>query len=254
MCSSDLAHKDGKYLADTALTNEIKAQLKDSGPPQFLFAISIEAHGPYDIDPADLAQRDAIVVPKGITGKDKLELQNYLYHLRHADAELGRLVQWLAQRDRPSRVLFYGDHLPALSDVYSELGFVDGEGMLAAPDTWLLLDPHHPQAPAAHADTAAWLLPAVLLDQIGIHEDAYFALTGLVGAQLAAFTRTPGAAPPLLTAVDQETDQRMRSVNQLRMAGKLTAVLPSQLLDTSSRIAHERNPPTSDPQGVILLP
>ena len=248
------ARKDGKYMADSALTDEVMAQLKDSGPPQFLFAISIEAHGPYDVDPADVAERDAIAVPEGLTGKDKLELQNYLYHLRHADAELGRLVQWLAQRDRPSRVLFYGDHLPALSDVYSELGFVDGEGMLAAPDTWLLLDPHQPQAPSAHADTAAWLLPAVLLDQIGVHEDAYFALAGLVGARLAALTRTPGAAPPLQTTFDQVTDERMRNVSLLRMAGKLASVLPDQLLETSSRIAHGGGEPASHPQGVILPP
>jgi len=141
-----------------------------------------------------------------------------------------------------------------LSDVYSELGFVDGEGMLAAPDTWLLLDPHRPQAPASHVETAAWLLPALLLDQIGVHEDAYFALAGLVGTQLAAFTRTPGAALPLQTAFDRDIDQRMRSVSLLRMAGKLASVLPSQLLETSSRIAHEGSETAAHPQGPILLP
>ncbi|WP_449423076.1 LTA synthase family protein, partial [Rhodanobacter lindaniclasticus] len=87
------APNDGKYMADSAMTDEIMAQLKDSGPPQFIFAISIEAHGPYDIDPADVAKRDAIEVPDGISGRDKLELQTYLYHLKHADTELGRLVQ-----------------------------------------------------------------------------------------------------------------------------------------------------------------
>jgi hypothetical protein len=126
--------------------------------------------------------------------------------------------------------------------------------MLAAPDTWLLLDPHQPQAPSARADTAAWLLPAVLLDQIGVHEDAYFALAGLVGARLAALTRTPGAAPPLQTAFDRNTDERMRNVSLLRMAGKLASVLPDQLLETSSRIAHESGEPATHPQGVILLP
>ncbi|MEO9079658.1 MAG: sulfatase-like hydrolase/transferase, partial [Rhodanobacter sp.] len=43
---------DGKYMADSAMTNEIMAQMKDNGPPQFIFAISIEAHGPYDVEPA----------------------------------------------------------------------------------------------------------------------------------------------------------------------------------------------------------
>ncbi|MEP6897065.1 MAG: LTA synthase family protein, partial [Rhodanobacter sp.] len=108
------AAKDGMYMSDSAMTDELMKQLKDTGPPQFIFAISIEAHGPYDVEPANAAERDAIPVPDGITGKDKKELQTYLYHLQHADAQLGRLAQWLAQRKRPSLILFYGDHLPAL--------------------------------------------------------------------------------------------------------------------------------------------
>jgi len=248
------ARKDGKYMADSALTDQIMAQLHDSGPPQLVFAISIEAHGPYDIDPADLAQRDAIAVPDGITGEDKVELQNYLYHLRHADAELGRLVQWLARRDRPSRVLFYGDHLPALGDVYTQAGFVDGGDMLSEPDVWLFVDPHAPRAAAVRADTAAWLLPATVLDQIGIHDDAYFALAGLVGPQLAELTRTPGAAPPPGDAHAQAVDERMRSIDLLRMSGKLAAILPGQLLDTPSHVAHEAGKTPAPQKASSLLP
>ena len=69
------APNDGKYMADSAMTDEIMTQLKDSGPPQFIFAISIEAHGPYDIEPTHVAERDAIPVPAGVVGRDKLELQ-----------------------------------------------------------------------------------------------------------------------------------------------------------------------------------
>ncbi|MEO7071501.1 MAG: LTA synthase family protein [Rhodanobacter sp.] len=243
---------DGKYMADSAMTDAIVAQLKESGPPQFIFAISIEAHGPYDVSPRDVAERDAIPVPDAITGKDKLELQNYLYHLRHADAELGRLVTLLAQRRRPVRVLFYGDHLPALSDVYATTGFVDGRGMLPQPSTWLLVDPHDTSGTAVKVDTAAWLLPGQLLGRLGLHTDGYFALTELVGPQLAALTQAPGASASGLAA-DAPLDRGMRSVSQLRMNGKLEKLLPAAEVIPAD-IARRAPPAKASDAGRKLLP
>lgn len=217
------APNDGKYMADSAMTDEILRQLKDSGPPQFIFAISIEAHGPYDVDPKDTAARDAIPVPADIEGKDKLELQNYLYHMQHADRELGRLADALAKRQRPTLLLFYGDHLPALTDVYRTDGFVDGGDMLAQPGTWLLLDPRGDARPVRE-DTAAWLMPGQLLAAAGIH-DAYYALTNQLGPQLAALTRAPGAPQPDEDDATRRLDRSMASVEQLRMNGKLQPLL-----------------------------
>jgi aromatic ring-cleaving dioxygenase len=202
--------------------------LKDSGPPQFIFAISIEAHGPYDIEPANTAERDAIPVPEGITGADKLELQTYLYHIKHADAELGRLVSWLAKRQRPSLVLFYGDHLPALTGSFQITGFVDGGDMLSQAGIWLLVDPHSDRKPDHH-DTAAWLLPGQLLAQAGIHDDPYFALTQLVGPQLATLTATPGAPRPVESSDLKRLDHAMASVEELQMNGKLRKMLPTHV-------------------------
>ncbi len=219
------ATMDGRYMSDSAMTDEIMVQLKDQGPPQFIFAISIEAHGPYDVEPTHADERDAIAVPAGVTGKDKQELQTYLYHLKHADAELGRLVSWLAQRKRPSLVLFYGDHLPALSDSYQTAGFVNGGDMLSQAGIWLLVDPQHPGKPV-QMDTASWLLPGKLLAQAGIHDDPYFALTQLVGPQLASLTEAPGGPPPVQDSDQQQLDQAMASVNQLRISGKLDKLFP----------------------------
>lgn len=219
------APDDGKYMADSAMTDEIVAQLKDKGPPQFLFAISIEAHGPYDTIPADVAARDAIPVPEGITGEDKIELQNYLYHIGHADTELGRLAAVLAHRDRPTVLLFYGDHLPALTNTFNKLGFVDGKGMLSEPGTWLLVNPSAPVKPQ-QASIAAWMLPGKILATAGIGNDAYFALTQWLQPQLAALTSAPNAELPTETAQTKATDKDMASVALLRMEGKLDKLLP----------------------------
>ena len=244
------APNDGKYMADSAMTDEIMTQLKDGGPPQFIFAVSIEAHGPYDVEPAHAAERDAIPVPDGISGRDKLELQTYLYHLKHADAELGRLVKLLAQRQRPSVVLFYGDHLPALSNSYHITGFVDGGDMLSQAGVWLLVDPKHP-GKRDQVDTASWLLPGKLLAYIGIHDDPYFALTELVGPQLAALTEAPGAPPPVEGSDQQKLDQAMASVEQLRMDGKLDKLWPAPL---AAAAAHDDRPPLQASSTAVAAP
>jgi phosphoglycerol transferase MdoB-like AlkP superfamily enzyme len=230
------AAMDGQYMADSAMTDEIMDQLKDAGPPQFLFAISIEAHGPYDVNPADLAARDAIPVPEGVTGKNKLELQNYLYHLRHADRELGRLADLLAHRERPTLLLFYGDHLPALTDTYRTTGFVDGKDMLTQAGTWLLVNPRRPAAATRQA-LASWMLPGRLLDQAGIRDDAYFALTQVIAPELAALTQAPGAPPPGEDVDEKLADRDMANVAQLRFKGKLDRMLPQaevQIVDVQA--------------------
>lgn len=228
------AAMDGQYMADRAMTDEIMAQLKNAGPPQFLFAISIEAHGPYDVAPADTAARDAIAVPEGVTGKNKLELQNYLYHLRHADEELGRLADLLAHRERPTLLLFYGDHLPALTDTYNITGFVNGKDMLSQAGTWLLVDPRNPSATPRRESLASWMLPGRLLEQAGVRDDAYYALTQVIAPQLAALTRAPGAPPEAEDNSEKVADEDMANVALLRMKGKLDPLLPKAEVQTAA--------------------
>jgi len=231
---------DGKYMADSAMTDEIMVQLKDAGPPQFLFAVSLEAHGPYDTQPNDRAERDALPVPAGVNGHDKLELQNYLYHMRHADQELGRLADLLAKRSRPTLLLFYGDHLPGLAGAYHSTGFVDGQNMLSQAGTWLLVDPRNPSEPQ-RIDMASWMLPGMLLERAGIHDDAYFALTQVLAPSLAQLTRAPGATPAPLDAQQELFDKDMASVAVLRMKGKLDKLLPASLLPPSTVVAKQDN-------------
>ena len=232
------AAMDGKYMADSAMTDEIMAQLKDAGAPQFLFAISLEAHGPYDVPPKDAAARDAIPVPSTVNAKDKLEVQNYLYHMQHADQELGRLAELLAKRSRPTLLLFYGDHLPGLTDAYASTGFVDGQSMLSQAGTWLLIDPRNP-GHAQRVDMASWMLPGLLLERAGIHDDPYYALTQVLAPSLASLTRAPGAPPVTEDAQQKQFDGDMASVAVLRMKGKLDKFLPARLLPTNTAVAKQ---------------
>lgn len=232
--------KDGEYMADSAMTDEIMSQLKDSGPPRFVFAISMEAHGPYDKSTnIDTQQRDAIPVPEGISDDAKLQLRNYIYHMRHADAELGRLAELLKQRERPTLLLFYGDHLPALVETYDKAGFADGGSMLTQTVPYILIDAHGDGAAPQNGDVASWMLPGKLLEQAGVHDDPYFALTQVVGRQLASLTHAPDAKEPAEDPAMKFTDTSMSNVAMLRMKRKLDAMVAQYAVPDASAVARQ---------------
>jgi phosphoglycerol transferase MdoB-like AlkP superfamily enzyme len=217
---------DGNYLSDKSFTDELLRQLPDSGPPRFVFGLSIEAHGPYDSSPGiDAAVRDAIPVPAGITDPQaKLQLQNYIYHMQHADRQLGRLVDALAKRKRRTLIVFFGDHLPAIVPAFQQAGFKNGKGFLEQTPPYLLIDTAHMDRPVTR-NTAAWALPGMLLNRAGIH-DPYFALTEAVAPRLADLTRAPDAPPAPENAPQLQLDHGMRNVARLRLANKLDALWP----------------------------
>ena len=218
---------DGKYMSDKSFTDELLRQLPDAGPPRFVLGISIEAHGPYDQDHGiDTRVRDAIPVPAGVTDPyAKRELQNYLYHMRHADQQLGRLVDTLAQRKRRTLILFFGDHLPALVPAFLQAGFKDGQGFLEQTVPYVLIDTAHMDR-AAEQDAVAWELPGMLLREAGIGSDSYFALTQLVAPGLAALTRAPDAPLAPETQQQKQLDDGMRNVADLRLKNKLDKLWP----------------------------
>jgi phosphoglycerol transferase MdoB-like AlkP superfamily enzyme len=244
------APNNGDYMADSAMTDEIMSQLKDAGPPRFVFAISMEAHGPYDKSAnIDTAARDAIPVPAGVEGTAKIALQNYIYHLRDADHELGRLADLLAKRDRPTMLLFYGDHLPALSDTYKIAGFRNGEGMLTQTVPWLLVDPQHHEEKPNSEDLAAWMLPGKLLERAGVNDDAYFTLTQVLAPALARLTRAPDGPQATEDAAQRGTDDAMSNIALLRLKGKLDKLLPRDVAVGEPATNVARQPGNADDEA-----
>ena len=173
------AARVGYYTSDDALVEHLLRELDRAEQPLFLFAISMENHGPYvgypNADPARIA---AEPVPAGVDGEAAAHLQGYLYHLANADRALGRLADALARRPRRSLLLFYGDHLPALPEVYDRIAFDDGHAASEQPTPWLLYDTAHDAS--VREETAAFYLPTLLLEAAGIADGDYFDVLGAV--------------------------------------------------------------------------
>lgn len=206
----------GLFTSDAAMTDRVLEELADDGPPQFVFAVSMENHGPFDwrpgLDPARLA---ALPMPETLDAGGRLWLGNYLYLLDDADAALGRLAKSLQQRKRRTLLLFYGDHLPGLGPVYAQLGFDDGRDEKQQPVPWLLLDTAAPRA--HHRDARSWMLPALLLDAAQIRDGAWFSV-------LAALAQDHDFDPD-----DAGTAAGLNALARLHLRGELAPVLGEAL-------------------------
>jgi phosphoglycerol transferase MdoB-like AlkP superfamily enzyme len=208
----------GLFPGDAALTDRILAELDDDGPPQLVFAVSMEAHGPFDWRPnLDEDRLAAIPLPEALDEGGRYWLRNYLYLLGDADRSLDRLATALAKRGRRSVLLFYGDHLPALPPVYAQLGFDDDGEAEHQPVPWLLFDTA--SSHAKHLDTQAWLLPAILLNEAGVADASYFTILDVLRTEL-DLDRHPEAI---------EEIPGLRALARLSLRGELDAVLADVL-------------------------
>ncbi len=118
------------YISDDTLVNVMTETLdakKDK--PNFMFAITMENHGLYDEKlPEDKID---IEVKSDRLSPDILDaVTTYTQGVSHADAALGKLVDYIDSRERDTLLLFFGDHLPALGSYYAaydQSGNIDGD-------------------------------------------------------------------------------------------------------------------------------
>jgi phosphoglycerol transferase MdoB-like AlkP superfamily enzyme len=99
------AAAEGPYVADREVAEKIVELIGKAEQPHFVFAITMESHGPFWLEGPD-------------------ELAVYLRHLANADAMLGEIAA--ALREKGEGVLCaFGDHLPSLPAEYAKRGFDD---------------------------------------------------------------------------------------------------------------------------------
>ncbi len=112
----------GAYIADAELARRAAAILRDGSRGLFLFAITMENHGPWASDNGDGPLADPAPKLPDVPGGD--ELRRFLHGLKHTDAMLGTICETLAGLNG-GLVAAYGDHLPSLPAALSALGFAD---------------------------------------------------------------------------------------------------------------------------------
>lgn len=80
------------YVPDKALADKIISLCSSTTDPLFLYAVTIENHGPWQEQGAPLT--------------------SYLEHLKNSDQMIGQLVKALDATQRSALLVFFGDHRP----------------------------------------------------------------------------------------------------------------------------------------------
>ncbi len=101
------AQRAGAYISDIEVAKKILALLKGATDPLFIFAITMENHGPLQFDHIpDMKVEKFYSTPLNKIYKD---LDNYLYHLKNADTMLSMLHTTFNKLSLPISFCFYGD-------------------------------------------------------------------------------------------------------------------------------------------------
>lgn len=115
---------NGPFIADAEVSRQIIKQVDESERPMFIYAVTMQNHGPYD----DKRYGDAAMDIEGDLTDEALDiLQTYAIGARDADQSLQQLIDHFGQSDEPTVIVMYGDHLPMLGysyDVYNQGGLI----------------------------------------------------------------------------------------------------------------------------------
>lgn len=118
------------YASDSTTEKAIEYymdQAEKDNVPAFLFAITIENHQPYVENP----DNTVVVEAPALGSEQLLALTTYAQGAKDADQMLGDLRRYIDNRDRPTVLIWFGDHLPTLAqahDPYRVLGYYDNDG------------------------------------------------------------------------------------------------------------------------------
>jgi hypothetical protein len=115
----------GPYIGDAAVADKIGTVLSEAHGPVFIFAITMENHGPLHLERVAPSDIDELYTKPPPSGCDDLTI--YLRHLRNADRMISKLRLTLEQCEHPANLCWFGDHVPIMPKVYEIFGAPHGE-------------------------------------------------------------------------------------------------------------------------------
>lgn len=102
-----------RHISDASFVDQLMDVL-DSGSGdtrQFVFGVSIQNHSPYL---SENGTYESLVAAEGVSQKDLDAMNFYAQGIADTDREIGRLLSYVDSRERPTVLVFFGDHHPLL--------------------------------------------------------------------------------------------------------------------------------------------
>jgi phosphoglycerol transferase MdoB-like AlkP superfamily enzyme len=114
---TDMKYKEtqvkGGYISDQSVVDEILYQLNQTNKPTFIHAVTMQNHFPFN---EGKYPQNTVSVSGLSSEADTKEIQTYTQGIKSTDEAMQNLFDGLAKMDRPTIVVFFGDHLPALTN------------------------------------------------------------------------------------------------------------------------------------------
>lgn len=166
------------YITDESVYANIQTQLDlESDAPQFIFAVTMQNHGPYGEAYPNFEEAIELTDPESSP-----ELDQYVSLIHESDRALGEFLAEIKHRRRPTLVLFFGDHQPnntvmkpLLDPMEETFGKDHPELDLRRRQTPFLLWANYDIPEASEIDTSLNYLANRVLDQTDLRRSAWFA-------------------------------------------------------------------------------
>jgi len=159
----DVTYSPIGWAKDKHLTTEILKALKSTVQRDFVFAISVQAHGKYPETPVDDHQN--IFVQSYMEKEKKVAYAYYVNQLNEVDQFLGALVDTLSAFEEPVVLVLYGDHLPSF-----EINNEDLDNHNRYQTEYVIW--RNDQQVNSKKDLKTYQLGAYVLEQSGINQGA----------------------------------------------------------------------------------
>ncbi len=159
----------GNWIRDTVLTDEILSSLRSTSGSDFVFAISVQAHGKYP--PSSLSEDYDPKIEVSIVDEAKesslapLEaIDYYINQIDEVDDFVYELTNAVLSLDEKTVLVFYGDHLPSLSIMNSDL---DGSDIFETE--YMIVRNYQDDSDVDFGDLHAYQLSSRVMSLIGFN-------------------------------------------------------------------------------------
>ena len=125
-----LIRESHDYVSDETFVEYLKYFLNEADKPLFLFGITMENHQPYRYK-FDYREFTVSAYNEKLNERDQHNLEQYVQGIHYADKALGQLVEFIDNRERPTVLVYFGDHLPSIStgedySAFRDSGYFEG--------------------------------------------------------------------------------------------------------------------------------
>lgn len=109
------------YPEDLLNIEPIQTLLEKSDSAQFIYNITVEAHGSYNAD----KRETRFVSEDGLTEVERNELEYYCGKIAGVDEYIKKLIEVVNNTSRRTVIVFFSDHLPSMSVINREDSSID---------------------------------------------------------------------------------------------------------------------------------